>query len=173
MTPLITRARQIWKPSKIPHIWSIFWKVPVTDIKRADSASPLAPNLRPVGYINCTLLDGEETYFLFIGNTFCTSATRISEVDWLLTCQIHCCSGIPTQANHGHNPAGHEPAGRKPATGGHKPARDGLKARYLTQDCLTGPLFHKISNYLQESPRLSQCWVHKTMSVCVWSCLSK
>jgi len=31
------------------------------------------------------------------------------------------------------------------------------KARHLTQDCLTGRLVDKISNYLQGSPRLSQC----------------
>ena len=50
---------------------------------------------------------------------------------------------------------------------GHKPARGGSKARHRTQDCLTGRLVYKISNYLQGSLRLSQCWVHKTVSACV------
>jgi len=75
------------------------------------------------------------------------------------------------QARRDTSPPVTSPPDKSPPQGGHKPARDGSKACHLSQDCLTGRLVHKISNYLQRSPWLSQCWVHKTVSACVWSCL--
>ena len=61
------------------------------------------------------------------------------------------------QARRDTSPPVTSPPDTSPPQGGHKPARGGSKARHLTQDCLTGRLVYKISNYIQGSLRLSQC----------------
>ena len=89
-------------------------------------------------------------------------------LDRRLTFHKHVSAVARSCKSVGHKPAGHKPAGtrarrsrarrtRARHRGGHKPARGGSKACHLTQDCLTGRLVYKISNYLQGSLRLSQC----------------
>ena len=70
----------------------------------------------------------------------------------------------------GHKPAGHKPAGTRARRSRARRTRarhrgvtsppevgQNSKTRHLAQDCLTGRLVYKISNYLQGSLRLSQC----------------